>query len=407
MAAPMLNVRNVLQFLLGKESFIQVQPARFRYKFIRRKGKPYEESPNWNQRLADLNKKDPELDKVNDIGLPPISRSTPSRKNMKAWLITDRFKLEQQARLRKLVIPVNEVQSERFSESGGQYIKDVADHYGIFRDLFSGAYFYPQVDLNVNYDYDEESVTPVYQGNILLPSEAKSIPTVSYDCEDKSSLHTLVMTAPDSHLQDNKSEYLHWMVGNIPGQSVSVGEVVCPYMQPFPLKGTGLHRYIFVLFKQSKKIDFTEEKRPSPCLSLQRRTFRMEDFYRKHENNLIPIGLSFFQAKWEKSLTEFFWHTLGIKEPAFEFIHPPQYHPAQVRYPHRQPFNLYLDRYRDVKDIQEEVLKEKLKNLSPFVPKTKTKYPNIYHIDTAVSSWRRLKIQHQRLRRMQWKDLDD
>ena len=31
-----------------------------------------------------------------------------------------------------------------------------------------------------------------------------------------------------------------------------------------------------------------------------------------------------------------------MMEPSYEFIHPPSYHPAQKRYPHKQPFNLYV-----------------------------------------------------------------
>lgn len=38
-----------------------------------------------------------------------------------------------------------------------------------------------------------------------------------------------------------------------------------------------------------------------------------------------------------------------MREPVFEFIRPPVYHPPQVRYPHGQPLR-YLDRYRDGKE---------------------------------------------------------
>lgn len=38
-----------------------------------------------------------------------------------------------------------------------------------------------------------------------------------------------------------------------------------------------------------------------------------------------------------------------MREPVFEFIRPPVYHPPQVKFPHRQPLR-YLDRYRDGKE---------------------------------------------------------
>lgn len=49
--------------------------------------------------------------------------------------------------------------------------KSLAEHYGIFRDLFNNAIFYPSVNMNISYDYDDEYVSKVYIGNRLKPSE--------------------------------------------------------------------------------------------------------------------------------------------------------------------------------------------------------------------------------------------
>lgn len=43
---------------------------------------------------------------------------------------------------------------------------------------------------------------------------------------------------------------------NIPNGNVSKGDVIVPYLQPFPSKGTGYQRFIFILYKQEKKLDF-------------------------------------------------------------------------------------------------------------------------------------------------------
>ena len=68
----------------------------------------------------------------------------------------------------------------------------------------------------------------------------------------------------------------------------------------------------------------------------------------------------------------------------------------------------YLDKYRDVKELNEEVLKEKLKNADPFKPRAPPpKYPNAFRVDDSVPTWRKLKIEEQRLRKNRWKDLDD
>ena len=51
-------------------------------------------------------------------------------------------------------------------ESSGELykeIKNAADLYGIYEDLFDGAYFTPNLDLTIEFDFDEELVTPVYR----------------------------------------------------------------------------------------------------------------------------------------------------------------------------------------------------------------------------------------------------
>lgn len=68
-------------------------------------------------------------------------------------------------------IPLDDVKSEWEKTVGSQHIKDIAEHYGIFRDLFYGAYFLPQIPLHIAYEYDDLVATPVYRGNHIKPSE--------------------------------------------------------------------------------------------------------------------------------------------------------------------------------------------------------------------------------------------
>jgi len=48
--------------------------------------------------------------------------------------------------------------------------------------------------------------------------------------------------------------------GNIPDGHVNRGDTVFNYLQPFPAKGTGYQRMIFILYKQSAEIDFSSIK---------------------------------------------------------------------------------------------------------------------------------------------------
>ncbi|XP_035520052.1 39S ribosomal protein L38, mitochondrial [Morone saxatilis] len=304
----------------------------------------------WKTYRGYVEKADPEhgAERV-DIGLPyyrpcRLREVRERRQVMKAN--KENADLERACRLRTFKIPLDVVQEVWKKNSGPLHIKRLADHYGVFRDLFPMAYFLPQVSLHICYSQDNSG--QVHFGNRLTPTEAASVPQISFDAED-GSLWTLLLTCPDEHLLENEAEYVHWLVGNIPGGAVQSGDELCHYLPPFPAKGTGFHRYVYVLFKQEGPINFQEDVRPSPCHSLVDRTFKTVDFYRKHQDNMTPAGLSFFQCQWDESVTNTFHNTLNMREPVFEFNRPPVYHPPQVKYPHGQPLR-YLDRYRDGKE---------------------------------------------------------
>lgn len=109
--------------------------------------------------------------------------------------------------------------------------------------------------MEVLYDLKNGSFLPVYSGNIIKPSEALEVPLVNYEAHEDS-LWTLALTSLDGHLSENDKEYVHWLVANIPGNAVEKGDTIMEYLQPFPLKGTGYHRYVFVLYKQDGKVSY-------------------------------------------------------------------------------------------------------------------------------------------------------
>lgn len=70
-----------------------------------------------------------------------------------------------------MVIPLDEVRAEWERTSGPFHKQRVAEHCGVFRDLFKGATFTPWVTLRVEYSQDDEHFVPVYYGNMVTPSE--------------------------------------------------------------------------------------------------------------------------------------------------------------------------------------------------------------------------------------------
>ncbi|KAJ8933207.1 hypothetical protein NQ314_014154 [Rhamnusium bicolor] len=370
------------------------------------RGKPPGKAKSLEQKLAERNYKDPSIYFRVDIGLPPpkYSRSKQLEERLKLLKLQKKNpELEKLSRNKELLINLEDTKQEWLKTAGPYHIKQIADHYGIFEHLFGDAYFFPRVSLNITYDV-ENGKLPIYFGNIVKPSEATKIPEVTYE-SDENTLWSLILTNPDGHFTEQTSEYVHWFVGNIPGNKLEKGETLVEYLQPFPPKGTGYHRHIFILYKQDKKIDFSSYKREGSCLTLADRTFSTYNFYKNLQDSLTPSGLSFFQSIWDSSLKNFYHTTLDMKEPIFEYDFLPPYIKKQKWFPLREPFNLYMDKYRDPKQINKEFLMRKLKNVHPFQePPPPLPYPNAQYFDGYVPTWLKLEIRKSRLK---WGRIND
>ncbi|XP_077406331.1 large ribosomal subunit protein mL38 [Vanacampus margaritifer] len=331
------------------ENIATIEKYRSYNRYFRKAEEEKKKQVWWKTYQEYMEKEDPEhgAELVN-IGLPSNRPSRTNQVRERRQMMKDNKKnveLERACRLRTFKISLDRVQEVWEKSIGPFHIRRLADHYGVFRDLFPNAYFLPQIPLRIC--YSQGTSAQVHYGNELTPTETASAPVVNFNA-DEGSLWTLLLTSPDEHLLDNEAEYVHWLVGNIPGGAVQSGEELCHYLPPFPARGTGFHRYIYILFQQEGPINFQEDLRPSPCHSLAERTFKTVDFYRKHQDSMTPAGLAFFQCQWDESVTSTFHNTLNMREPVFEFIRPPVYHPPQVKFPHGKPLR-YLDRYRDGK----------------------------------------------------------
>lgn len=86
-------------------------------------------------------------------------------------------------------------------------------------------------------------------------------------------------------------EWRHWIVGNINAGNNLAGTTVESFMPSGPPPGTGLHRYIFLLYEHSDKISHYKVKNPA-----NRAQWKVADF--AHDNNLgLPIAVNFYQCE--------------------------------------------------------------------------------------------------------------
>ncbi|PAA51076.1 hypothetical protein BOX15_Mlig010225g7, partial [Macrostomum lignano] len=382
---------------------------------------PEEAKLSFRQRMAEWRARHHPEPPACNIGLPRslLTASRPEPPDEKR-----QQELERLARNQQLRVDLDAVELAWESERRPEHALSAARHYSIMEHLFgTGCFFYPVVPLRAHFaDPDLPGrVRPIALGNVMTPRQCSEAPDLRWqepqDFNSSSSGQqqqlkwAVLLTCPDEHLQSAEREYAHWLVTDIPGSGrVAEGRVRLPYLQPIPPLGTGLHRYALVLFVQSAPLEDQQENQQLAGDRLAERDFSTAEFYRRHQDRLTPAGLCFFQAAWDPSVRTVYRHRLTDMgaEPVFEFRWPAPYRPKMQQFAFSEPFNLYLDKYRDTKDIAEETLKEKLKSVHPFLGRRRpeSKYPLAVPAEGYQPSWLKEREAQKILRQGQWRDLD-
>lgn len=93
-------------------------------------------------------------------------------------------------------------------------------------------------------------------------------------------------------------EWHHWLVVNIPGNDIKNGQTLSEYIGSGPPPETGLHRYVFLVYKQSNgKITCDEKVLPNTS-GEGRGCFSIKNFAEKYQLG-EPIAGNFFQAEYD------------------------------------------------------------------------------------------------------------
>lgn len=152
----------------------------------------------------------------------------------------------------------------------------------------------PTEVLSVSYEGGQQ----VKEGNVLTPTQVQNKPQLSWNA-DANALYTVCMTDPDapSRKEPTFREWHHWLVVNVPGSKVSEGEVLSDYIGSGPPQGTGLHRYVFLVYKQPGKLTCDEKRLPDNSGD-GRGGFKIANFAKKY-NLGNPVAGNFYQAEWD------------------------------------------------------------------------------------------------------------
>ncbi|GAB0097633.1 Phosphatidylethanolamine-binding protein [Sergentomyia squamirostris] len=136
-------------------------------------------------------------------------------------------------------------------------------------------------------------------GNELTPTNVKDIPSVTWEANPEH-FYTLLLLDPDAPSRENPAirSVRHWEVVNIPGNNLGEGETLMEYIGSGPAEETKLHRYVFLLFKQTVgKGDFSAE--PRACIKniWHRVSFSAALFIEKYSLDLVAGN--FYQAQYD------------------------------------------------------------------------------------------------------------
>jgi len=160
--------------------------------------------------------------------------------------------------------------------------------------------------------YGAVDVTP---GIVLTPTQVKDPPTLDWQAEP-SSFYTVVMNDPDapSRADPKFREWHHWCVVNIPGKDVSAGEVLTEYVGSGPPKGTNLHRYVFLVYKQKSGRQQFTEKHLTNRSGDGRGKQSVSKFAAAHSLG-DPVAGNYYQAEWDDYVPKLYEQLSG-KLPA-------------------------------------------------------------------------------------------
>ncbi|KAI3894087.1 hypothetical protein MKX03_013284 [Papaver bracteatum] len=148
--------------------------------------------------------------------------------------------------------------------------------------------FNPSVEMKVIYNTKQVS-----NGHEFMPASFSMKPRVEIGGLDMRDAYTLIMTDPDAPGPSDPylKEHLHWIVTDIPGTTdASFGKEIVSYEIPKPV--IGIHRYVFILFKQKGR----QTVITSPPKS--RDGFNTRSF--SQENSLgLPVAAVYFVGQRE------------------------------------------------------------------------------------------------------------
>ncbi|KAK0141975.1 Phosphatidylethanolamine-binding protein 1 [Merluccius polli] len=149
-------------------------------------------------------------------------------------------------------------------------------------------------------------------GKVLTPTQVQDRPTsIDWAGCDVTKRYTLALTDPDAPSRSDPKfrEWHHFLVVNMKGNDVSSGCVMSDYVGSGPPKGTGLHRYVWLVYEQTDALSCTEAVLTNRCGD-HRGKFKLQSFRQKYGLG-PPVAGTCYQAQWDDYVPKLYQQLAG------------------------------------------------------------------------------------------------
>jgi len=150
-------------------------------------------------------------------------------------------------------------------------------------------------------------------GKVLTPTQVQGRPTtVEWEGCDPSKLYTLALTDPDAPSRKDPKfrEWHHFLVVNMKGNDISSAKVMSDYVGSGPPKGTGLHRYVWLVYEQTNGALSCSEAVLTNRSGDNRGKFKIQSFRQKYGLG-APVAGTCYQAEWDDYVPKLYEQLAG------------------------------------------------------------------------------------------------
>ncbi|XP_053617220.1 protein D2-like [Plodia interpunctella] len=161
--------------------------------------------------------------------------------------------------------------------------------YEVVSDVISNP---PQNLLRVMYPSGVE----VAEGKELKVDDVIGYPVLTWNAEEDE-FYTVMLVDPDypSRREPYARSFVHWLKMNVVLDDVTTGDTVADLIFTKPDPGTGIHRYVYLVYKQPAKISSLHDNAPNSTTE-GRKFFNPNKFASKY-NLGQPVAGNFYRTR--------------------------------------------------------------------------------------------------------------